>query len=140
MKLLLNERGKIIAISNSIEFGVWGNIGNASSWKISNCSYTVDDNYRVVEVADSDIPTYVNEYEFYYIDGEFKLADECPNEYRDRITALEALALEQKLQRQQADDTAIELYEMQMTQEEINQAQDDALIEIWEMIEMGGGE
>lgn len=41
-------------------------------------------------------------------------------------------ALEEQLA--QADDTAIELYEMQMEQEAINAAQDDALIEIYEMI------
>lgn len=34
----------------------------------------------------------------------------------------------------QADETAIELYEAQMEQEEINTAQDDALIEIYELI------
>ena len=33
-----------------------------------------------------------------------------------------------------ADETAIELYEVQMAQEDINAAQDDALIELYEMI------
>lgn len=33
-----------------------------------------------------------------------------------------------------ADETAIELYEAQMAQEEINNAQDEALIEIYEML------
>lgn len=45
----------------------------------------------------------------------------------ERVTALEA-------QVAQADETAIELFEMQMAQEEINTAQDDALIELYEMI------
>lgn len=45
----------------------------------------------------------------------------------ERITALEE-------QIAQADETAIELFEMQLAQEEINAAQDDALIEIYEMI------
>ena len=36
-----------------------------------------------------------------------------------------------------ADNTAIELFEAQLAQEEINTAQDDALIEIYEML---GGE
>lgn len=40
-----------------------------------------------------------------------------------------------KEQLQQADDTAIELYEAHMAQEEINTAQDDALIEIYERLE-----
>ena len=45
----------------------------------------------------------------------------------ERITALEeALA--------QTDETAIELYEAQAEQEEINAAQDEALIELYEMI------
>ena len=34
----------------------------------------------------------------------------------------------------QADETAVELFEMQLAQEEINAAQDDALVEIYEMI------
>lgn len=45
----------------------------------------------------------------------------------ERLTALEE-------QVAQADETAIELFEMQLAQEEINAAQDDALIEIYEMI------
>lgn len=45
----------------------------------------------------------------------------------DRVTDLEdALAI--------TDETAIELYEAMMAQEEINTAQDDALIELYEMI------
>ena len=39
-----------------------------------------------------------------------------------------------KMQLQQADDTAIELYEAHLAQVEINTAQDDALIELYEMI------
>ena len=45
----------------------------------------------------------------------------------ERLAALEE-------QVAQADETAIELYEMQLMQDEINAAQDDALIEIYEMI------
>lgn len=45
----------------------------------------------------------------------------------DRVTALEA-------QIAQADETAIELYEAQLAQEETNAAQDEALIELYEMI------
>lgn len=45
----------------------------------------------------------------------------------DRVDALEqALA--------QTDETAIELFEMQLAQDEINAAQDDALIELYELI------
>ena len=52
----------------------------------------------------------------------------------ERIAALEEDNIAIKEQLQQADDTAIELFEMQMAQEAINTAQDDALIEIYEMI------
>ena len=45
----------------------------------------------------------------------------------DRITALEEQLLA-------TDETAVELYEMQLAQEEINMAQDDALTEIYELI------
>ena len=46
----------------------------------------------------------------------------------ERITALEE-------QMVMADNTAIELFEAQLAQEEINAAQDDALIELYEMME-----
>lgn len=36
-----------------------------------------------------------------------------------------------------ADETAVELYETQIVQEEINMAQDEALVEIYEIIEGG---
>lgn len=52
----------------------------------------------------------------------------------ERIAALEAENVTIKEQLQQADDTAIELYEANLAQEEINAAQDDALIEIYELI------
>ena len=48
----------------------------------------------------------------------------------ERITALEEQLL-------LTDETAVELYEMQLAQEEINIAQDTALIELYEML---GGE
>lgn len=60
------------------------------------------------------------------IEGEWTEEQPEPTD-KERIAALEE-------QVAQADETAIELYEMQMAQEEINAAQDDALIEIYEMI------
>lgn len=89
MKLLLNERNLIIAIGSSIEYGVWGNVGELASWKITETSYAMDDNYTVVDIGDAEIPTYVKEYQYCYINGEFKLVDECPNEYKERIIELE---------------------------------------------------
>jgi hypothetical protein len=56
----------------------------------------MDNNYKVVEIADEAIPTYVRPDEYYFIDGEFKLADECPNEYKDKIVALETTVAEQE--------------------------------------------
>ena len=89
MKLLLTQRKLIIGISDLIEYGVWGNIEDAESWRIGHNSYILDDGYTVEDVPVDNIPTYVQEYKYYYIDGEFKLADECPNEYRERIAELE---------------------------------------------------
>ena len=132
MKLLLTERGQIIAISNLIEYGVWGNIGESKSWKLGEHSYTMDDNYTVVEVDNNDIPLYVKPYEFYYIDGEFKVADECPNEYRDRIAELEAQNITLGEQIANTELTMIENYE---AQEEVNAQTENALIEIYEMME-----
>lgn len=52
-----------------------------------------------------------------------------PSELETRVTELEdALA--------QTDEAAIELYEAQALQEEINAAQDEALIELYEMMEV----
>lgn len=88
MKLLLDERKLIIAIGNNIEFGVWGNLPNGmSSWKLTASSYTTDANYTLIDIGNQEIPTYVIAGQYYYIDGKFKLADECPNEYRDNIKA-----------------------------------------------------
>lgn len=50
-------------------------------------------------------------------------------------TAEERIA-ELEIALQQSDETAIELFELQMAQEEINNAQDDAIIEIYEMLEV----
>ena len=52
----------------------------------------------------------------------------------ERVTALEEENIATKEQLQQADDTAIELYEANLDQKRINAAQDDALIEIYEML------
>lgn len=90
MKLLLDERNLVLAIGSTIEYGVWGNIEDLASWKISDTQYLVANNCTVLDIGDTEIPTYVNAGEYYYIDGEFKLKDECPNEYKDRITTLES--------------------------------------------------
>ena len=87
MKLLLDERNLIVGIGSAIEYGVWGNIKDLASWRITPTSYMMDANFTLVDIGDTEIPTYVHEGEYYYVDGEFKLADECPNEYRDSITA-----------------------------------------------------
>lgn len=105
MKLLLDKRNKIIAIGKTIEFGVWGNVADLSSWKIDGTEFTMDSNYTLVDIGEAEIPTYVNAGEYYYIDGEFRLGDECPNEYKERIKVLE----EEKavLQGQMATQSAV---------------------------------
>ena len=87
MQILLNDRNVIIAIGTSIEYGVWGNIEDMQSWNINNNYYLMDANYTVQFV--DEIPSYVEEGKYLYIDGEFLLKDECPNEYKDRIVATE---------------------------------------------------
>lgn len=87
MKLLLDERKIIIGIGSSIEYGIWGNIENLASWKITETSFIMDNNFTVVDIGDKEIPNYVIEGQYLYIDGEFKLRDECPNPYRDSIKA-----------------------------------------------------
>ena len=52
----------------------------------------------------------------------------------ERVTALEEENIATKEQLQQADDTAIELYEANLDQKKIDAAQDDALIELYEML------
>lgn len=89
MKLLLDERKLIVGIGAAIEYGVWGNIKDLASWRITPTSYIMDANFTLVDIGEQEIPTYVKECQYYYIDGEFKLADECPNEYKDRIETAE---------------------------------------------------
>ena len=127
MKLLLDERNLVVALGSSIEYGVWGNVKGAPSWKVTETYYMMDDNFHVLDIGDTEIPLYVTPGAYYYIDGVFKLKDECPNEYKDRILSLEeALVI--------TDETAIELYEAWVAQEEINSAQDDAIIELYELL------
>lgn len=126
MKLLLDERNLIIAIGKGIEYGVWGNLENDTpSWKITPTMYAMDGNFTSVDIGDVEIPTYVREYEYFYIDGEFKLADECPNEYKDRIVELE----------DEVAFTEMVMIENFEAQDEINAHTENALIEIYEMME-----
>lgn len=126
MKLLLDERKLILGIGNNIEYGVWGNVCGMSSWRINPTAYMMDGNYHLEDIGDKEIPTYVKAHQYYYIDGEFKLADTCPNEYKDRIIELENEVAITEL-------TMIENYE---AQEEINAQTENALIEIYEMMEV----
>lgn len=89
MKLLLDERNLIVAIGSNIEYGVWGNVKSAASWRINPTYYMMDGNFHLVDIGDTEIPTYVKENQYYYVDGEFKLSDECPNEYKDKINEVE---------------------------------------------------
>lgn len=101
MKLLLDERNLIVAIGKNIEFGVWGNIGDVASWRITPTLFMADGNFTVEEV--NEVPTYVHEGSHYYIDGEFVLNGECPNEYKERIVTLETVTAETKLTQETND-------------------------------------
>lgn len=126
MKLLLDERNLIIAIGSNIEYGTWGNVHGTESWKITETQYMMDGGFHLEDIGEQEIPSYVRENEYYYIDGEFKFAEECPNEYKERIAELESqVAL--------ADETTIELYEAQIAQDEAIMAQDEAIIELYEL-------
>ena len=117
MKLLVDERNLVIGIGSEIEFGVWGNVKNLASWKINNTSYLMDNNYRVEDIGDTEIPTYVNAGEYYYVDGEFRLADECPNEYKERIVDLEGTVAEQEMSIYELTEYNAEmLYEISLLQ------------------------
>lgn len=94
MKILIDERNVIIAIGSGIEFGVWGNVNDLASWKVSPTSYMMDNNYTVVEV--DEIPSYVTPKQYRYENSEFVLNEDCPNEYKERITVLEGTVAEQK--------------------------------------------
>ena len=70
-------------------------------------------------------------YEYVYLGNPYELLIMLPQ----TSAVAEAANADVKLQLQQADDTAIELYEAYEAQEAINAAQDDALIEIYERLE-----
>lgn len=123
MKVLLNERNNIVAIGSVIEYGVWGNVGDLASWKVSPTSFIMDNNYTVMEVAG--IPAYVKPKLYRYENGEFVIDDDCPNEYKERITALE----------QQLADTEIFMIETYEAQEEFKSNTENALVEIYQMME-----
>lgn len=126
MKLLLDERNLILGIGSNIEYGVWGNVGNMASWRITPTSYMMDGNYHLENIGDTEIPTYVKEHQYFYVNGEFKLADKYPNEYKDKMNVLKEQLVNTEL-------TMIENYE---AQEEINAQTESALIEIYEMMEV----
>lgn len=123
MRILLDERNIIKAIGSGIEYGVWGNVADLASWKISPTSYMVDNNYTVAEVGE--VPSYVTPNLYRYENGEFVLNAECPNEYKERIATLE----------EQLADTELTMIENYEAQEEINAQTENALIEIYEMME-----
>lgn len=69
----------------------------------------------------------------YKFDGEnWELNPDFVEPYEESQVSVRLNELEQALA--QTDETAIELFEMQLAQDEINAAQDDALIELYELI------
>ena len=91
MKLLLNERKQILAINNSIEYGVWGNLGSLASWKIGNLDFMRDDNYSLIEINEELIPIYVQPGKYYFINDSFQLAEDPNSIFIERNNTIEEL-------------------------------------------------
>ena len=81
--------------------------------------YYVDRVYRIVEQE--------GKYEYWFLPRIEETLYTTDSIARESIRSLE-------FQLAQTDEVAIELYEAQIANEEINAAQDDALIELYEMI------
>ncbi len=128
MKILLDDRGLILVISNDIEFGTFD---GEEKWKVGNGMYFIDNNFTMVEV--DSVPVEVIPDKYYYIDGEFVLNPNYsnPSEMEAKVTELEDLLLA-------SDEAVVYLYEMQIAQDEINVAQDEAITDLYEI--MLGGE
>ena len=88
---------------------------------------------NTIEADEAFIKRYCEKYRYTYEPEVLPTPPHTPTQ-EERIATLEEENAAMQEQLAQADDAAIELYEMQMAQEEINAAQDDALIEIYEMI------
>lgn len=154
MKVLVTTDNYIIGTATeSITFGLFENDPN-HKWALDGGrnGYIIDGNIMATNVSDTiytihevdEIPEGYWKGQYFFENGEFIENTDWvefipPKSDAERITELETIVAKQKLQLQQADDTAIELFEAQLAQEEINQAQDDALIELWEMVEQQGG-
>lgn len=122
--LILDDNLVIFCISDTLEYHTNGNplvhYGNVAILK--------DIVSDIIEVES--VPDYVTIHRYCYINGEYKkntryIEPSVPADVR--IAAIEE-------QLAMVDETAIELYEAQIANEEINAAQDDALIELYEMI------
>lgn len=68
MKMLLDERNKILFITSFAEYGVWDE-PNVNKWKIGANEYTLDNNYSVAEV--DEVPIDVIPGKYFFIDGSF---------------------------------------------------------------------
>lgn len=162
MKILVASNGAIVMSGFHFAFGAWEEADRVNDvivhkWALldeanNTLMYILDENQRAIDGTEppafiihevNEIPNGTEIGKYLFLNGEFVLNPnwvEPPKSDAERIAELEALVAKQKEQLQQADDTAIELFEAQLAQEEINQAQDDALIELWEIVEQQGGE
>lgn len=151
-KILVNTNNEVFAYAPRIEYGFYEE--DCYKWCMSDDEkifmYVIDFNSQAISEEEcmfksysvDEVPENFEPYKYLFVDSKFIENPnwvEPPKSDAERIAELETIVAEQKLQLQQADDTAIELFEAQLAQEEINQAQDDALIELWEIVEQQGG-
>ena len=68
MKILLDERGKVLFASSVIEYGVWDEPG-VQKWKIGTNEYALDNNYTVAEV--DELPFDFVSGRYFFVDGSF---------------------------------------------------------------------
>lgn len=132
MKYLVTQDGFVIEAADTIEFGIWDEPG-VEKWKLERNGellfYAIDSGYSVIDYRElTDEECYSGKY--YFVDGELVLNPDYvvpPKTIEEKVAILEA-------QMAIADETAIELYEYQLEQQAINDAQDETLIELFELI------
>lgn len=92
MKLLLDSRKLILAISEKIDFVIHEDM---EKWRIGEYSYYMDNNYSVEEVLD--VPIFVVPDKYFYIDEEFILNpnwSNAPDEIKELNKRIDAILLE----------------------------------------------
>ena len=137
---ILTHSGNIKAAASKITFGVYDE--NFEKWRLEDengdlLEYMVDDGFTLISGVK--LPEDYEKGKYLYVEGVFVSNKEWTKfvPVEERIANLEEKNTELVDALAITDETAIELYEMQMAQNAVNTAQDDALIELYEML---GGE